>query len=303
MSEPQSIREYLALLNASLEMGFRSRRQVFVEVVDHLSQARDEELRAGASAEQAQRRAIAAFGPPEEVAASFESGFLGALDRRLALTARWLHLWTAQRPRNGAAVILALAIVLAAVVGVLAASFGAAEPFAAGSLVVGGMCWALWCAAPLAVLRRKRDRIEASRGPDEFSLGFQGAWCYLWIIDPHLDAWFIAWLTVPAAASLFFLFVSRGAVKLAARRSSAGTDEERRQAWCANHPWWGALPGVATVPAGLLALVLLHPGPAGLRMVLAALLAAVTALLFAGVRLEHARELKDAYQRDYEASR
>ena len=75
MSDPQKIREYMFALGASLEIGLRSRRRIMLEVYDHLRHAGDEQLRRGQTEEQAQRRAIAAFDSPQEVAARFDAGF------------------------------------------------------------------------------------------------------------------------------------------------------------------------------------------------------------------------------------
>ncbi len=101
MSGPQTIRDYLAAFNAALEVGLRSRRRIHVEVYDHLCRTAEEELRRGLTEEEAQRRAIAAFGSPEQVAAGFESGFLGPLDRRLAVTATRVDVWIARHPWGG----------------------------------------------------------------------------------------------------------------------------------------------------------------------------------------------------------
>ena len=100
--------EYLAAFNAALHVGLRNRNRILSEVMEHLHEAAmaewtavcDETERDGRSIvgsedelwAEAQRRAVAAFGSAEEVAACFESGVLGALDRRVAIATRRLDI-------------------------------------------------------------------------------------------------------------------------------------------------------------------------------------------------------------------
>lgn len=61
MSAPQTINEYLAAFNEELEVGLRSRRRIFWEITEHLRQAVEEQVRDGASTQEAERRATAAL--------------------------------------------------------------------------------------------------------------------------------------------------------------------------------------------------------------------------------------------------
>ena len=71
MSAPQTIREYVHELNDSLRVRLSRRGRILAETRGHLEQAVEAELARGVSRAEAERRAIAAFGPPQEVAASF----------------------------------------------------------------------------------------------------------------------------------------------------------------------------------------------------------------------------------------
>lgn len=135
MSAPQTINEYLAAFNEALEVGLRSRRRIFWEVTEHLRQAAGEQVRRGANAREAQRRAIALFGLPEEVAARFETGVFGRLDRRLALSARWLYRFTTERSAGAILAVMALELFLAAAVAAVAALAGH-DPLLAVSMFV-----------------------------------------------------------------------------------------------------------------------------------------------------------------------
>ncbi len=152
MSRPQTLTEYLASLNACLELGLRSRRRIFLEVCDHLSELVEIERRDGVHRAEAERRAIAAFGSPEEVARSFQAGLAGAIDKRLAVSTRRLHGWMASH-RWGAAGVKTVA--LAAIIGMWAtgvALVGAKNPFFAALCVLGLVPWVL-SSRPPAPLR------------------------------------------------------------------------------------------------------------------------------------------------------
>jgi hypothetical protein len=73
MHEPSLTAEYLKALRASLRASPGTADRIMAEVEDHLRQAMDEEIAAGAPAEEAERRALARFGPPDEVARSFRT--------------------------------------------------------------------------------------------------------------------------------------------------------------------------------------------------------------------------------------
>ncbi|MBA3749179.1 MAG: hypothetical protein H0W96_17045, partial [Solirubrobacterales bacterium] len=96
----ENVNGYLAALNAALAVGMRSRSRILEEAGEHLYQAASaehERLVAQTGLRElpaqlveevwttAQRRAIASFGTPEEVAAGFGTRPLGSVDRRLAL--------------------------------------------------------------------------------------------------------------------------------------------------------------------------------------------------------------------------
>lgn len=88
----------------------------------------------------------------------------------------------------------------------------------------------------------------------------------------------------------------KNAVERAGRRSAGSSASDRRQAWCADHPWRAALFAVMPLPLGLAALVAVHPGPAGLRVALVALMGVMTAVAAAALRLDQARREKDDSQ-------
>ena len=72
MSEPRSSRErWLAELNRELRpVGWRRRRRALAEASDHLISAIEDEIAAGASREDAERRALARIGEPAAIGAS-----------------------------------------------------------------------------------------------------------------------------------------------------------------------------------------------------------------------------------------
>lgn len=116
MTEPapmDNMNCYLAALNDALVVGMQSRSRILEEAGEHLNQtALGEHEKLVAQIErrelpgqpnaalwaEAQRRAIAAFGAPDVVAAGFQHGPLGALDKRLALTDAWFERWLWRRP-------------------------------------------------------------------------------------------------------------------------------------------------------------------------------------------------------------
>ena len=306
MTTPQTIGEYLAALNASLEVGLRSRRRIFLEIVDHLSQATQEQVRGGASRQEAERRAIAAFGSPQEVAARFEAGFVGALDRRLALGARWLHRWMTQRPSRVAVVWLALGTVLAVVVGALGTFFGARHPLlAATAFLAAGTVWALM----QIVLPSGRRRLRAAMR--DWKLQSTGFFAYptgvAYITMVHGAGPSFTWRLIAAITLVYGLWFLAGwaaerAVRCAARRCAGPTEDDRRQAWSADHPWCAAVSDVVPLPLGSVALIAVYPGPVALRVALAVLVAIIAALAIGVVRLEQARREKDAYQRGYDGA-
>ena len=124
---------------------------------------------------------------------------------------------------------------------------------------------------------------------------------YLTLVGPEPFDWW-NWLgsfTLVYGSAFFAEAAAEKAVGRAAR-SYFGTSGAARRAWSADHPWQSALVGVAPLPLGIELLVLLHPGPGGLRIALSVLVAIIAALAIPVVRLEQARREKDAYQRRYE---
>lgn len=81
MSEPQSIREYLAELDDALSVRLARRERILTEARAHLEEALANEVQRGASPEQAELRVIVAFGAPQEVAASYGVDGATALGR------------------------------------------------------------------------------------------------------------------------------------------------------------------------------------------------------------------------------
>lgn len=134
------IKLYLAALNHELEVGLRSRARILVEVGEHLQQAADDvhaKLRAEAERHPpatapteapwvtAQRRAIAPFGSPEEVAAGFEGGRLEALDKRLALIDASMERWVGRRPLLGGTIWAAVTSLVFVAMGLAITGVGA----------------------------------------------------------------------------------------------------------------------------------------------------------------------------------
>lgn len=326
MSEPQTINAYLAELNACLELGFRSRLRVFREVVDHFAQAVSKEVDDGASPAVAERRAIAAFGSPEEVARSFEAGLVGALDKRLALSTRRIRGWMASHAWGAAAIKAAFLTMVLAVGTAVGAVSGAKHPMTVLILSPLGVWWALWF-RPQAPLRgRVGARIRAltrrlSKGPKRKSgpldpnsyAMLAGSFCayptvstWLTMVDGYdrsirLPFWqFFLWISLVIGSQYAALWATHGVVKLAARRRAPATEEAGPRSWKAEHPWRTALFDVWSVPLGALALVLIYPAPLGLRVAFTVLLVATTGLLAAGLRLVRSQEEKSSYARRLE---
>ncbi len=281
MSEPQTIREYLAVFNAALEVGLRSRRRILVEISEHLCQAREEELRRGESEQEAQRRAIATFGSPAEVAAGFGRGLIGSLDRRLAVTARRLDVWIARHPWGGAVLRAALFVPAAALIAGLGLAFGAPDlgQTVASCLVGFGVVWSLHLGALAWKLRGRpetglRARIaahdpELAGLDDAHPLGGAGA----------IGAWTgaLGGLAVATGVDLLLFIVMvtlltlllPTLLPLALARKSAGEDDASK--WLifrSEHPWWGALAHCPHLPSIALALALALPAPLGFRLAL-----------------------------------
>ena len=300
MSESRTIDGYLADLNAVLEVGLRSRRRILTEVADHLCQATQEQLRRGTDQREAQRRAIAAFGSPQEVAARFEAGLIGTLDRRLALSVRWTHHWLTQHRAGPPVFTVIVSVLFAAAFAVVGTAFDRdALRAATVSLAAGTVFAALFVSRSHA--RRLRDITASDTATVLVPLLFlypAVVSCLVLLDGEH--SFTVQWLgsfTLVWALWCVSQPVIERAIRCAARRCTGPTDEDRRRAWSVAHPWWSAVAGVAPLPLGLVVLMAVHPSPVALRVALVALMAAMTALAAVAVRLEAGRRERDAYQR------
>ena len=286
MSEPETIRDYMGAFNAALEVGLRSRRRIVLEVYDHLRQAADEELGRGETEEEAQRRAIATFGSPEQVAAGFQSGRLGSLDRRLALTATRLDVWMARHPWGGAVLRTALFVPAAALIAGLGLAF--AVPDLGLSVAIGLVGAGAWMSLYLgAVARKLRGRPESglrarivAHDPERLVLD-----CHP-LGGPAANGFWMGGLVglAPNVDFGFLLWILMGSLLLALLAHNCVGDDETRRRWFnfrREHPWWGALVNAPLFPSVALALVLALPAPLGFRLALALAIAAMTAGLAA----------------------
>ena len=326
MSEPQTLREYLADFNAYLEVGLRSRRRIFLEVSDHLWQRIERELREGASRAVAERRAITAFGSPEEVARSFQAGLVGALDRRLALSTRRLQVWMAAHRWRAAVTKIALLALVLAVAAAVAALTGARYPLVGVShWLFIGVVWMVWL-SPRAPLRgRHLARIRAwpwrrvkrpAAEPPARTRGYSLETCTLLAVCPYPVV--LAWLTIVDGKPyepfwqllvlvLLFLGFQQGvawatdrAVDRVARRRAPATEDAGRGSWEAEHPWRAAFFDIWSALLASFALVLIYPAPLELRGAFAVFLVAVTALVAVGLCLNRSLQEQGAYARSLE---
>ena len=305
MSVPQTLNAYLAAFNEELEVGLRSRRRIFCEVTEHLRQAAEEEVRRGASPREAERRATAAFGAPEEVAARFEAGLTGWLDRRLALSIRWLHRFATERPMGPVFAVAGLGTFLAVAVAVVAASFGRNMVAAAGGFVAMATVVALFWGWPSRRrdLREMLGRRSAAPSMLVMLLAYPAVTgCVVLLAGAEAATSPHTILTVLLTYTSWFViqWTSEAVVERAARRRSGANEAERRLDWRAEHPSRAALADVAPLPFALLALVAAYPGPGGLRVALAGLLATIGILAVVLVRLEHGRREKADYRTFYD---
>ncbi len=317
MTGPETIRDYMGALNASLEVGLRSRRSILRELYDHLCQAAYEELHRGETEQEAQRRAIAAFGSPQEVAAGFESGLAGQIDKRLAIVARRVDVWMAQHPWSGAALRIGFFLPAAAAIAAVGAAFGAVEPGlqVAAALLQAVSWWSLYLGFKAWRLRRRpepglRERMWAEDprllGVEEDApLGGGGmAGCLRGGLGGYAASVGASWVlfvasTGVAAAVLVLLrwFVHRIYPQDNTCEDSRCEDGSLR-AFRLDHPWWGALLHASYVPLSVLAVVLLiSPGPLGFRIALGPLIVVITATVAVFRCLSWDRDERVAIQR------
>jgi hypothetical protein len=81
------ISRYLAELDAELRVGRRLRARILAEAADHLHEATARELERGTPTAEAERRAVEAFGRPEDVAGRFHEQLAAASAHRSAVAA------------------------------------------------------------------------------------------------------------------------------------------------------------------------------------------------------------------------
>lgn len=116
MNHDARIDDYVASLRSGLRSCPGRTQDLLDEVRDHLSEARDRELAAGATAEEAERRAVAAFGDADQLARSFTRARSRRRALRLlpfALAVGFGLAWTDSRPTWDDTGISALAVLLA----------------------------------------------------------------------------------------------------------------------------------------------------------------------------------------------
>jgi len=301
VSEPRTINAYLAALNDALEVGLRSRRRILTEVGDHLWEATQEHLQRGISPRDAQWRAIVAFGSSEQVAARFDAGLVGALDRRLALSVRWVHRWVTQHRLGIPAFIVVVSMLFGGAFAALGAAFGRDALVAAGAFLSGALAALTFFMLSRSFRQTLRDITTNSMVSPLLALLFAYpaiSSCLVLLDGDSLTVW---WYFGSFSLAYALLGVSHslieGAINRAARRYVAATEHDRRQMWSADHPWLSAVAGVAPLPLALVTLISVHPGPVALRVALVVLVAALTALVVVAVRLEAGRRERDAYQR------
>jgi len=326
VSPPQTLTEYLASFNACLELGLRSRRRIFLEVCDHLSQLVETELRDGVGRPAAERRAIEAFGSPEEVARSFQAGVAGAIDKRLAVCTRRLRGWMASH-RWGAAGVKT--VVLAAITGMWEAGValvGTKNPVAGLSFLTLGLLWVLWW-SPHAPLR-SRSRVRSNGWPwkrlarpardgsarhrrQPHSLdpktavmcchfSMVSAWLMMVEENPYDPYWqLMVWLAVFMGLQGVAAWGTDRGLDLAARRGAPSPEDATRRSWEAEHPLMATLFEIWSVALASLGLVLIYPAPLEVRAVFVAMVAAVTGLLAVGICLVRRLKEHDDYAHAY----
>ena len=314
MTGPETIRDYMGALDASLEVGLRNRRSILRELYEHLCQAAYEELRRGETEQEAQRRAIAAFGSPQEVAAGFESGLAGQIDKRLAVMSRRLDVWMAQHPWSGAALRIVFFLPAAAAIAAVGAALGAPVGPDATFLLGGASWWSLHLGFKAWRLRRRpepglRERMWAEDprflGVEEDApmgdmagglVGGLGGYC---VAAGASFVLFVASMGV--ACSLWALLSWVVHRKYPQENACEGSrcEDGSRLAFRLDHPWWGALFHASHLPLTLLAVALLiSPGPLGYRIALGALIVVMTATVAVFRCLSWNRDESVAIQRE-----
>jgi hypothetical protein len=249
-------------------------------------------LRRGETEEEAQRRAIAAFGSPEQVAAGFQSGRLGSLDRRLALTATRLDVWMARHPWGGALLRMALFVPAAALIAGLGLAFAVPDlGLQVASGLVGSGAWVSLYLGALAWKLRGRPESGlhariAAHDPERLGLELHP------LGGPAANGcWMGGLVSLGANVDFdFFLCILMGSLLLwlpALLAHNCAGDNETRRTWFnfrREHPWWGALVNAPHFPSVALALALALPAPLGFRLALALAIAAMQTVGLAALR-------------------
>jgi len=101
MTSPVTIPAYLAQLSDRLVVRLSRRRRILAEVEDHLRTATAAAVDAGRSPRLAEAAAVAAFGTPDEVAATLRNDLLSLVDSRLARATDAADRLHARRPFFG----------------------------------------------------------------------------------------------------------------------------------------------------------------------------------------------------------
>ncbi len=336
MTEPQpidDINRYLAALNTALAVGLRSRSRILEEACEHLyeaAMAEHEELLAQIERRElparpgetlwaeAQRRAIAAFGSPEEVAAGFQRGPLGVLDKHLAAADARFEGWLARRPVLAGTVwasVTSLAwVALGVAISLVGYLFGTGLAVTAlpridavnvlplflwisvvhfcmrmvyvlrGNLAADGL--ACWRGLPLK--QPKAVRLVALRD----WLGYMFFFGYVLLTHPmsfiQLTAAWIALALVVELAARLARRMGRGA-----GWSAYGADPDEN--------WSRYLSGLWTSAGITLTLIVAASGPSGLAIALAVLLVAVTGTTALLRRLGWNSSVKRSWGATYEA--
>jgi len=320
----EDLNSYLAEFNAALAVGMRSRSRILEEAGEHLYETACAEherllvrIERGELPVQpiqtlwtaAQRRAISTFGRPQDVAAGFQTGPLGSVDRRLALADGRYEAALRRRPVLAGTIWaaatslswLAIGVAISVVGGLFDVGYAAnvLMPLAwvsagvfciriwhvLGRLPAGGA--ATWRGLPLSRSARSSPVIALRDVPGwNFFIG------YVLLIDPmsfiELTA---AWIGLALVVEL--------AARLARRSGHAG-------GWSAygtdpDENWARYVSGLGTSTAITLALIVVTAGSFGLALALGLLLAGFAGMTALARRLAWNSSVKRNWGRTYQA--
>lgn len=110
MKTPDTIADYLVALNASLVTSLDRAERILTEIEDYLRNDANERVARGATAQEAERAAIAQLGPPHEVARRFGSDLSGSLNEHLWRNLERFDRWRLYHPWLGAIVVPTLPV-------------------------------------------------------------------------------------------------------------------------------------------------------------------------------------------------